>query len=270
MWIDRAVKWLLPREEHFFDLLERAPPAPWRSAPCSPNAARRQHHAEREAIVERMHQVEHEADRVIAEVYEALNRTFVTPLDRSDIYSLAVSLEEVADDVFATALQFVVHAMEDLPEGSCELAALIREACEAIQAAVTDLRGMKNPAGIRERCELLDRLESEGDRIYRTQLAAMFRTETDAIRLIKHKEFLEGLERTLDACDDVAVPCGPSSSRTPEGRRDHRPADPRPGGRCGAGVRLHQRLPRRGQRRGDRREHRRAAAAARRSSWPRC
>ena len=102
------------------------------------------------------------------------------------------SLEEVVDAVFATALQFVVHAMEDLPDGSCELAALIRQACEAIQAAVTDLRGMKNPAGIRERCELLDRLESEGDRIYRTQLAAMFRTETDAIRLIKHKEFLEG------------------------------------------------------------------------------
>ena len=150
-----------------------------------------------------MHQVEHEADRVIAEVYEALNRTFVTPLDRSDIYSLAVSLEEVADAVFATALQFVVHAMEDLPDGSRELAALVLQSCEVIQTAVTDLRDMKNAAGIRERCELLDRLESEGDRIYRTQLAAMFRTETDAIRLIKHKEFLEGLERTLDACEDV-------------------------------------------------------------------
>jgi hypothetical protein len=93
--------------------------------------------------------------------------------------------------------------MEDLPGGSCELSALILRSCEAIQAAVPGLRGMKDPAGIRERCELLDRLESEGDRIYRTQLAAMFRTETDAIRLIKHKEFLEGLERTLDACEDV-------------------------------------------------------------------
>jgi uncharacterized protein len=102
-------------------------------------------HAAREAIVARIHKVEHEADCVIAEVYEALNRTFVTPLDRSDIYC----------------------------------------------------------ADIRDRCELLDSLESEGDRIYRTQLAAMFRTETDSIRLIKHKEFLEGLERTLDACEDV-------------------------------------------------------------------
>ncbi len=87
--------------------------------------------------------------------------------------------------------------------GSRELSTLIGRACEAVEAAVGDLRGMKQPARIREQCALLDRLESEGDRIFRMQIAAMFRSETDAIRLIKHKEFLEGLEDTLDACNDV-------------------------------------------------------------------
>jgi uncharacterized protein len=203
MWIDRAVKWLLPRETHFFDLLERGAARAYEISTLLADCCAATSHVERDEIVGRMHHVEHEADRVIAEVYEALNRTFVTPLDRSDIYTLAMSLEEVADAVFATALQFVVHAMEDLPAGSRELAALVLESCAAIQKAVPDLRGMKNAAGIREQCELLDRLESDGDSIYRTQLAAMFRTETDAIRLIKHKEFLEGLERTLDACKHV-------------------------------------------------------------------
>jgi hypothetical protein len=202
MWIDRAVKWLLPREEHFFDLLERgaalAREVGGLLVECCGAAP-----ADREAIVARMHGLEHEADNVIAEVYEALNRTFVTPLDRSDIYQLAASLEGIVDDVFATALQFVVHAMEDLPAGSCELSSLIRRACEAVESAVGDLRGMKNPERIREQCELLDRLESQGDQIFRTRIAEMFRTESDAIRLIKHKEFLEGLEETLDACDDV-------------------------------------------------------------------
>ena len=203
MWIDRAVKWLLPREEHFFDLLERGAARAHEISALLVDCCQAGPQAEREAIVERMHRVEHEADRVIAEVYEALNRTFVTPLDRADIYSLAVSLEEVADAVFATALQFVVHAMEDLPGGSCELAGLVLRSCEAMQAAVAGLRSMKNAAAIREQCDRLDQLETEGDRIYRTQVAAMFRTETDPIRLIKHKEFLEGLERTLDACEDV-------------------------------------------------------------------
>ena len=117
MWIDRAVKWLLPRETHFFDLIERGAARAHEISALLADCCAATSHADREAIVERMHQVEHEADRVIAEMYEALNRTFVTPLDRSDIYSLAVSLEEVADAVFATALQFVVHAMEDLPGG---------------------------------------------------------------------------------------------------------------------------------------------------------
>jgi uncharacterized protein len=203
MWLDRAVRWLLPREDQFFNLLERGADCTRRCSALLADCCGEATPAGREALVERMRDVEHEADRVVAEVYEALNRTFVTPIDRSDIYALATALEDIVDDIFATALQFVVRAIDDLPAGSCELASLIREAGEAIDSAVRLLRGMKDPGAIRERCELLNRLESEGDRIYRTRLGDMFRSERDAIRLMKHKEFLEGLEQTLDACDDV-------------------------------------------------------------------
>jgi uncharacterized protein Yka (UPF0111/DUF47 family) len=192
----------LPREEHFFDLLERGAALAREIGGLLAECCAASPH-DREALVARMHQIEHLADDVIAEVYEALNRTFVTPLDRSDIYQIASALEGIVDDVFSTALQFVVHAMDDLPPGSSELAALIRRACEAVDTAVGDLRELKNASRIREQCELLDRLESDGDRIFRMHIAEMFRTETDAIRLIKHKEFLEGLEDTIDACDDV-------------------------------------------------------------------
>ena len=202
MWIDRAVKWLLPREEHFFDLLERGAGLAREIGVLLTDCCAASLE-ERESLVAGMRRIELEADGVIAEVYQALNRTFVTPLDRSDIYQLASALEGIVDDVFATSLQIVVHAMEDLPPGSGELAGLIRQACEAVEAAVGDLRGLKDLDRIRQRCELLDQLESEGDQIFRREIAAMFRTETDAIRLIKHKEFLEGLEDTLDACDDV-------------------------------------------------------------------
>jgi uncharacterized protein Yka (UPF0111/DUF47 family) len=184
-------------------MLERGAGCARRCSALLEDCCRESTHAARAALVERMHEIEHEADRVAAEVYEALNRTFVTPIDRSDIYSLASTLEATVDDIFATALQLNVHAMDDLPAGSCELTALIRQAGEAIEAAVGDLRGLKDPGAIRERCDLLNRLESEGDRVYRTQVGEMYRTERDAIRLLKHKEFLEGLERTLDACNDV-------------------------------------------------------------------
>jgi uncharacterized protein len=203
MWINRAAKWLLPRDEHFFDMLERGASCARECGALLVDCCGEHSPEARAAIVVKMHAIEHDADRVIVEVYEALNKTFVTPIDRTDIYGLATTLESVVDVIHSTVLQTVVHAMGDLPPGSRDLAALIHQACEAIYSAVGLLRGLKNPDAIRECCNLLNRLESDGDRIFRTQVGEMFRTETDAIRLLKNKEFLEGLEHTLDTCDDV-------------------------------------------------------------------
>lgn len=201
MLVDRLVKLLLPREDHFFDLLEKGADCAVRSAQvlhaiCSSPSA-----TEREELRKKLQDVEHESDGVIHEVYDALNRTFVTPIDRSDIYTLANQLEDIVDLNHATAMQLVVHAIDELPAGSKELGALIEQAAKEAQQAVTLLRGMKKPDEVRARCRALSKLEHDGDEIYRAKVGALFRDEKNAVRLIQHKEFLEGLERTLDACD---------------------------------------------------------------------
>lgn len=203
MWLDRVVKLLLPREEHFFDLLEKGSASVLRSgellvACCAESTA-----AGREDAVAKMTDEEHASDKVIHEVYDALNKTFVTPLDRSDIYALATDLENVVDRCHGTITQIKVHAMEDLPPGSAELAEKVLEACKEIDAAVKLLRNLKEVDRIRQHCKKLNQLEHDGDQIFRGHIGEMFRTEKDAVRLLKHKEFLEGLENTLDACDDV-------------------------------------------------------------------
>jgi uncharacterized protein Yka (UPF0111/DUF47 family) len=203
MWLDRVVKWLLPKEMHFYDLLERGAACALEASVLLVACCEEQLHARRGEFIKQLTDVEHKADRVIVEVYDALNRTFVTPLDRSDIYKLATDLEGITDIVFATVLQIDVHSMDELPEDSQQLAHHIKQACDLINSAVASLRGMRRPGEIRELCKQLNRLESEGDRIFRSRIGEMFKHEKDAIRLLKHKEFLEGLERTLDACDDV-------------------------------------------------------------------
>ena len=140
---------------------------------------------------------------MIHEVYDALNRTFVTPMDRSDIYKLATDLENITDCVHGTVMQISVHAIEEFPPGSRELAEKINQACKEIDAAVKLLRGMKKLDVIRTHCKRLKELEHDGDQVFRSTVAEMFKNEKDAIRLLKNKEFLEGLEWTLDACDDV-------------------------------------------------------------------
>jgi uncharacterized protein Yka (UPF0111/DUF47 family) len=204
MWLDRAVKWLLPREEHFFDLLEKGSASVLRSGELLVTCCESQTAAGREEAVAKMTDEEHASDRVIREVYEALNKTFVTPLDRSDIYALATDLENVVDRCNGTIMQIVVHAMEDLPPGSVELAAKVNVACQEIDAAVKLLRNLKQTDAIQKHCKALVQLEHDGDQIFRAHIGEMYRTEKDAVRLLKHKEFLEGLENTLDACDDVA------------------------------------------------------------------
>ncbi len=203
MWLDRAIKWLLPREEHFFILLQRgaqcAKDASALLVKCTEDVDR----SSRELTIKKLKEVEHEADRVIVEVYQELNRTFVTPLDRSDIYKLGSELESITDAIYSTALQIIVHAMEDLPAGSRELAVLVDQACQEILEAVSHLQSKTSHLDIRKRCKNIKSLEDQGDVIFRSQIATMFKNESDAIRLLKHKEFLEGLEGSLDLCDDV-------------------------------------------------------------------
>lgn len=204
MWLDRAVKWLLPREAHFFDLLERGSACVLRSGEILEECCSAKSAAEREGAVARMTDEEHASDAVIREVYDALNKTFVTPLDRADIYALATDLENVVDRCHGTITQIVVHAMEDLPTGSAEMAAKANLACQEIHAAVKLLRDLRQHDAIQRHCKQLVQFEHDGDQIFRARIGEMFRNEKDAVRLLKHKEFLEGLENTLDACDDVA------------------------------------------------------------------
>ncbi len=203
MWLDRVVRWLLPREEHFFDLLEQGAASALKSATILVECCNTRSAEERAAIVHRITDEEHVGDKVIHEVYDALNRTFVTPLDRTDIYQLATEIENITDCVHATVMQIAVHALDSFPPGSVELAEKVKFACVEIDAAVKLLRGMKQLDVIRTLCKKVNQLEHDGDQVFRFTVAEMFKHEKDAILLLKNKEFLEGLERTLDACDDV-------------------------------------------------------------------
>jgi uncharacterized protein Yka (UPF0111/DUF47 family) len=203
MWLDRAIKWLLPREDHFFILLQRGAQCAKDASALLVRCIEENDRSSREVTIKKLKEVEHDADRVIVEVYQELNRTFVTPLDRSDIYKLGSELESITDAIYSTAFQIIVHAMEDLPPGSRELAVLVDQSCQEIYEAVSHLQSKTSHLDIRKRCKNIKSLEDQGDSIFRTQIASMFKNESDAIRLLKHKEFLEGLEGSLDLCDDV-------------------------------------------------------------------
>ncbi len=204
-FLDRAVKMLLPREEGFFDLLERGATCARDAGATMRDLCAANTPEERKQKLAHLRDIEHAADAVIHETYDALNSTFVTPIDRSDIYTLATDLEDIVDVNHATAMQLVTHSMNDVPDGSAEIAQLIAQATNEISDAVKLLRNLKRPEAVREHATKLSTYEHSGDEIFRTRIGALFRDEKDAIRLIQHKEFLEGLEQALDECDRVGT-----------------------------------------------------------------
>ncbi|HEY4221635.1 MAG TPA: DUF47 family protein, partial [Myxococcota bacterium] len=204
-FLDRAVKLLLPREERFFDLLERGASYAKDAGAAMREFCSQTTTEERKRTLDKLRDIEHAADEVIHETYEALNKTFVTPIDRSDIFALANNLEDIVDLVHATAMQLTTHALEDMPAGSVEIAALIAQSTEEVVTAVGLLRDLKQLEAVKQHTKKLSAYEHDGDEVYRAQVGKLFREEKNAVRLIQHKEFLEGLERSLDACDHVGT-----------------------------------------------------------------
>jgi hypothetical protein len=146
---------------------------------------------------------EHEGDEVTHAIIRLLNTTFVTPMDREDIYQLATALDDVLDAIEAVSDLFVLHRIEaPLPEMKAQIDVLVKAASQTEQALAA-LSKMK-----RERLEPywieINRLENEGDQLYRRAIADLFSGEHRAMDVLKWKEVIENLEEALDGLENVA------------------------------------------------------------------
>ena len=146
--------------------------------------------------------VEHKADQLTHDIIKKLNKSFVTPLDREDIYALSAALDYILDLIDASAQRIVMYNVEKTTPEARELAFLILKSCQTIDKAVALLGGKLEP--IAEYCMEVNSLENEADRVCREAISRLFDEEKDPIQLIKWKEIYETLERATDKCEDAA------------------------------------------------------------------
>ena len=146
-------------------------------------------------------EVEHTCDHLTHEIIQRLNRTFVTPLDREDIYTLARSLDDVMDAIDASATILRLYQIESVRPGARELAHLVRASAEQVVLAMKALEKRK---GVAEYAVEINRLENEADRAHQAAVRSLFKEEKDAVAIIKWKEIFDFLEQATDRCEDVA------------------------------------------------------------------
>jgi uncharacterized protein len=190
---------LLPRDRVFFDLFTEA--------------GRNTLHAARllEQMLDRwpddgglardILKAENEGDRITHDIVQRLNTTFVTPIDREDIYGLATALDDIVDFIEEVADFLGLYKIEAPMDQALDLAAVLVSSCQQLYDALDNLRGFSD---LEKYWVEIHRLENEGDRISRDAVASLFSNGIDPMVVIRWKDIFAVLERAIDATETAA------------------------------------------------------------------
>lgn len=153
-------------------------------------------------LVAAIHDVEHTCDQITHDIIHRLNKTFVTPIDRDDVYALAKALDDVIDAMDDAAELVPLHRVTIVRAGALDLARVIAAQTEELVVATEHLPKMTRelPAAIRA----IKRLEEEADTLHKHAVGTLFDEERDAIEVLKWKEILDFLEEAANRMEEAA------------------------------------------------------------------
>ena len=156
------------------------------------------------SVLQKIRDIEHQGDDVAHTIIAQLNKTFITPFDREDIYTLAKELDDVVDMINTILSRMVIYKLSGVNDHLVRFAVMIDDSVNALALAIKGLRNTKNSNSLLDACVEINRLENEGDSMRDIVLAELFEKEKDPIMVIKLKEIYQDAETLLDICEDVA------------------------------------------------------------------
>lgn len=190
---------LLPRDRTFFDLFIEAGKNTVRTAKLLDEMMAKWPDAE--GLSQQVVEAEHEGDRITHEIVQRLNSTFVTPIDREDIYGLASQIDDIVDFTEEAADFLGLYKIEAPMEQAQALTKVLVAACEQLAAGLESLPEFKD---LDKYWIEIHRLENEGDRISRDAVASLFSNGIDPMVVIRWKDMFAVLEEAIDATENAA------------------------------------------------------------------
>lgn len=192
---------LLPKDTVFFDLFEG----------LATHAVSCSEHLRKMAVafpaindeVLRIRQEEHEADDLAHQALDRLDRTFITPFDREDIHTLVNELDNVIDMVDALAKRFTLYNVKEMQPVFIRQCEVLVRATVTVAEAVKRLRKSRKLSELSEKLIEIHRLESEGDDNHHAAISKLYSGDTEALEVMKWKEFYDYVENAIDGCEDV-------------------------------------------------------------------
>ena len=191
---------LLPREDEYFTLFSQMT-AKMQEASNALVEMTQGDSANFEAIAKKIKDAEHGCDAITHEITTKLNKSFITPFDREDIFALSVALDDVIDYIDAGARAILMYDIKEMSDHAKHLAKVIQQLTIEINSAVSML---KKPNNLNQHIVEIHRLENEADDVYFRAIGELFHNANDALTVIKWKELYEILENGTDRCEHVA------------------------------------------------------------------
>ena len=192
-------RFFAPREREFFDLFEEAGANIVKAAGLLEQML--QAWPDHGDLSREVLACEHEGDRITHDIIQRLNQTFVTPIDREDIYALASGLDDIVDYTEEVADFLGLYRIEAPMVQAQRLAGILHHSCRLVSEAMPRLRGFKD---IHHYTVEINRFENEGDQVLREALASLFEAGIDPMLFIRWKDIFERLEDAVDATERVS------------------------------------------------------------------
>jgi predicted phosphate transport protein (TIGR00153 family) len=190
---------LVPKDRVFFDLFAEGGQNTLRTAKLLRDLLERW--PDEGGLATDILKAEQEGDRVTHDIIRRLNTTFVTPIDREDIYALATQMDDIVDDIEETADFMGLYQIEAAMDQSLAMAEVLVKSCEQLYGLLQNLRGFKD---LDHYWIEIHRLENDGDRIYRDAVASLFSNGIDPMVVIRWRDIYLRLERAIDATETTA------------------------------------------------------------------
>jgi hypothetical protein len=193
-------EWVIPQDKAFYDLLERESSNVLLGATKFEEAMKNFDRMEERR--KEFKDIEHAGDDIVHEIYEKVNRSFITPIDQEDITKLASLYDDVLDFMYSVMNRLVLYDVSGPQEPMIKLAGICRASVEEIHHAFTSMRKL-DKAEIDTRCIEVDRLENEADELLNDIIAQLFKSD-DVISILKLKEIYLAMETVTDRCEDLS------------------------------------------------------------------
>ena len=202
---DRLLKLFVPKDQSFFPLFEESAQNLIKASELLKILVVCEEIEHREQLTKQIKTIESDGDDLTHRIYDQLNKSFITPFDREDIHELASNIDDVVDFINGTARRINLYKPRKMSLTFKEMADVIFQAAQEIEHSINGLKDAgRNKEKILKSCINLNKLEENGDDIYHQGISKLFDEERNSTELIKIKEIIETLEKTVDKAEDVS------------------------------------------------------------------